>query len=94
MKRFTTETGSIYEVDETNKKIRRLSGNKDATGRQGDGDWKSYQGLVLKLNESALIFWTDEVKPFINGAIPATETSYVVSITESDSEQGWTIVTP
>ena len=94
MKRFTTETGSIYEVDETNKKIRRLSGNKDATGRQGDGDWKSYQGLVLKLNESALIFWTDEVKPFIKGAIPATETSYVVSITESDSEQGWTIVTP
>jgi hypothetical protein len=47
VKTFTTETGSVYELDSDQKRIRRLSGIKDPTVRQGlDGDWKDFASLM------------------------------------------------
>lgn len=46
MIKFTTETGSIYEMDEIDGRIRRLSGNHAPTSRQGeDGSWRNYHGI-------------------------------------------------
>lgn len=43
MKRFLTESGSIYEVDEENRRVRRLTGEHEPTPRQGpDGQWKDF----------------------------------------------------
>jgi len=46
MKLITTDSGSVYELDEDQKRIRRLSGAKPPTPRQGsDGEWRQYEGL-------------------------------------------------
>lgn len=46
MIKFRTYSGSVYELDQDNKRIRRLSGVKDPTPRQGaDGQWKTYVHL-------------------------------------------------
>lgn len=62
---FYTVSGSAYEVDSVNKRIRRLSGKANPTPRQGkDGEWRNYAELhpaPLKVGESALIVWGDDV---------------------------------
>jgi len=57
--RFTTQSGSIYEVDTEGKKIRRLEGKKNPTPRQGkDGEWRGYlNDLKVEVGESVLISW-------------------------------------
>lgn len=43
MIRFETESGSSYELDEANRRIRRLSGKRPPHRSQPpDGEWKSY----------------------------------------------------
>lgn len=40
---YTTETGSLYEVNYDEKKIRRVTGTHDPTNHQGkDGEWKDF----------------------------------------------------
>lgn len=56
---FLTETGSVYEIDEVGRRIRRLSGVKDPTPRQGkDGEWKSYFSTAM-VGKNFLIVWND-----------------------------------
>jgi hypothetical protein len=59
--RFITISGSTYEVDQDNKKIRRLKGKADPTPRQGqDGEWREYINLSpIKIGEAVLIQWAD-----------------------------------
>lgn len=59
--KFTTVTGSVYEVDTEGKKIRRLQGKKDPTPRQGkDGEWRGYlNDLEVKVGASVWIQWED-----------------------------------
>jgi len=59
--RFTTISGSLYEVDTENKKIRRLNGKKDPTPRQGkDGEWRGYLGeLSVTIGQPVWIIWAD-----------------------------------
>ncbi len=46
--KFTTVTGSVYELDTEAKRIRRLSGTADPTPRQGkDSEWKGYAFLTM-----------------------------------------------
>ena len=46
MLKFTTETGSQYEVDEERSRIRRTSGSNSPTVHMGkDGKWKKYQSI-------------------------------------------------
>jgi len=85
--KFKTLTGSTYEIDLTNKKIRRVSGLNDPTQRQGaDGDWRNYDEVIpspIEIDKSVVIYWGKDV-PLLSGspsnAIPVTMTSPVVSI--------------
>lgn len=86
---FKTQTGSVYEVDEQNKRIRRLSGLRSATPRVGDdGNWKPVIAVTqldlissIKVGQPALIQWTSEVKPLtILGGFPGTITSPITEI--------------
>ena len=91
--KFTTVSGSVYEVNTDSKQIRRLNGVKDPTPRQGpDGQWRAYSDITpVKVGNSVAIFWdqetallaeTEEALKSMPGAIaaPTTMTSTVMSI--------------
>ena len=72
--RFLT-MNSIYEVDEQNKRIRRLEGANDPTPNQGeDGVWREYFALQ-SVNGGYLIVWD-------YGGNRATLTSRVLEVIE------------
>ncbi len=76
---FSTEF-SVYEIDTENKMIRRLTGIRDATPRQGkDGEWKKY-GEISKIavGEKVVFMWAEE-----DGILKTTVTSQVVEIDAS-----------
>ena len=79
MIKFTTESGSQYELDEARLQIRRLSGSMSPTERQGsDGEWKSY-ALIYEspeIGKHVLIVWrvTEE------GIWQSTRTSPIVAL--------------
>jgi hypothetical protein len=77
---FVTSSGSSYEVCYESSRIRRLSGSRSPTERQGnDGDWKRYAAISqIALGEPVLVVWTDEVQPFREGDVLCTRTSAVV----------------
>lgn len=83
--KFTTASGSTYEVDKDNKQVRRLNGKNDPTPRQGqDGQWRKYADISVVVGDSAMIFWNRSDTPLLEGspevAIPGTITSTVISI--------------
>lgn len=92
--KFTTVSGSVYEADTTNKKIRRLTGKNDPTPRQGeDGQYKSYESLgsfpkalegkeELTVGQPAIIVWVQSEHKALSdeGGVKTTFTSDVVSI--------------
>lgn len=87
-----TESGSIYEVDRKNKRVRRMTGEKNPTPKMGkDGEWKVYAELQPNPPEVGvplLIIWevptTSEVKSAIAAMVevhvPTTLTSTIVAI--------------
>jgi hypothetical protein len=85
MIRFTTISGSCYEVDQENKLIRRLSGRNSPTHRQGkEGEYRKYAGISsIVVGNPVLIKWLSDT-PLLPGspeqAIPATMTSQVEEI--------------
>jgi hypothetical protein len=87
-KRIKTESGSVYELDHTQKRVRRLSGVRAPTARQhADGLWRTYDMIGrVRIGGSLLICWADEsVGPAAApGAFPGTVTSPVVEVTELD----------
>ena len=72
---FLTESGSVYQVDKTSNKIRRLSGLHDPLPIQGtDGEWKSYEEISsVVVDLPVLITWD-----FKNGL--ASMTSCVTAV--------------
>jgi hypothetical protein len=54
-----TTTGSLYEIDKPNNRIRRVSGEKPPTPRMAaDGTWRTYQALSpLQVGAQVLIVW-------------------------------------
>ena len=91
--KFTTYSGSVYEVNTDSKQIRRLNGVKDPTPRQGpDGQWRTYSDITpIKVGSSVAIFWagetallakTEELLKAVPGIIaaPTTTTSMVVNV--------------
>lgn len=93
--KFTTASGSVYEVNTDSKQIRRLNGVKDPTPRQGkDGQWRAYEEIFPdppRVGASLVIKWdsktdlTDEGKAFLEAVpagfvLPLTTTSTIVSI--------------
>jgi len=100
--KFITESGSVYQIDTANKKIRRLSGKNDPTPRQGaDGEYKSYEGFgsleeivagnegKLTVGHSAIIVWVQsEHEPLSEyGGTKTTFTSPIVEIIEDTDEK-------
>jgi hypothetical protein len=91
---FTTQSGSKYEVDTDNKRIRRLTGKNEPTRRQGvDGNWRNYDTIVpelITIGEQVAIFWTKDT-PLLDEtpeedrkiAVPTTITSAVVEMTNA-----------
>jgi hypothetical protein len=84
---FTTETGSVYEVDTEAKRIRRLTGEGKPTERVGDV-WRDYSDITtVALGYRVLVTWTKDV-PLLDttpagcGFVPSTLTSKVVSTSE------------
>jgi hypothetical protein len=84
--RFQTESGSLYEVNEIDKQVRRLNGASDPTPRQGkDGEWKHYDAILsgIEVGRSVMIVWTSDIQPPpVEGSLPTTITSPVVKIVE------------
>lgn len=83
-----TETGSLYELDNKEKRIRRMHGTKDPTPRQGkDGEWKQIKNAIQPVEGKEMIFlWRVDYGPNEYEAeivFRTTISSRVVSITES-----------
>ena len=63
--RFTTTTGSVYELDAVNNRVRRISGLHEPTPYQGvDGEWSEYRDTLSaappRIGEP-MFFWWDTV---------------------------------
>lgn len=55
---YLTEAGSVYQVDHEKKMVRRLSGTKSPTDRQGqDGEWKQFIGIAFGSNGRIFFEW-------------------------------------
>ena len=93
--KFQTLSGSVYEINTDSKKIRRVSGNKQATNRQGqDGDWREYQSIQpdpIEVGKELLIVWMpdtpllEETKEAMKAmhkpwVLPCTMTSTVMNV--------------
>lgn len=65
MLRFETESGSVYEVDILERRVRRLTGLNAPTPRVGkDGEWKTFT-LVSSITPGApvLFVWRFDEGP-------------------------------
>lgn len=87
MIRFTTETGSIYEVLPEEKKIRRASKTEaSGTTKRVSEEWKTYHSLSSILPDANVaIVWTDDEPPLDDTFLPGpvlktTITSPVASV--------------
>lgn len=66
---FSTETGSTYEIDLDQSRVRRLSNllGMPATACFGaDGDWRTFIAVTLwpySETQCGLAFWWDETAP-------------------------------
>src|ERR1700678_1470147 len=92
--KFITRSGSVYQVNTANKKIRRLEGKANATLHQGaDGEWKSYERISclsdmlagnegkIAVGEGVLIVWVQSEHADLL-ELKTTLTSDVVEIIE------------
>lgn len=86
MRGFTTLSGSVYEVDEPNKRIRRTYGTAPPTERQGeDGEWREYLSLdrVGDDEPHMLIVWRN-----VDGVLQSTVTSQIVEVFTEEQMHG------
>ena len=78
---FTTETGSCYRVDTRAQTIERLIGVGPPTLRVGAGARRYASIGAIGTGLPVLIMWGEHTKhKAVEGAMPATVTSCVVSI--------------
>lgn len=80
---FKTFTGSLYEVDHGEMRVRRIGGEKPPTARQGeDGEWTMIEEISpIEVGKSVIFVWKMEAD---NGLITlkTTVTSEVTEIVE------------
>ncbi len=80
---FTTASGSVYQVDTEDKRIRQIKGRmSERVNRNGNGQWVDFTEIDVRAGRSAFIVWPRDVAA-IDGREDATEittTSRVVSI--------------
>jgi len=84
---FKTISGSIYELNQEEKKIRRLYGLSTGSKRTGqDGEWKQYEDILpdnIIPGRQVIIIWSADK---VNGesVLRATETSLVKEIVKEE----------
>jgi hypothetical protein len=85
---FTTESGSVYEVDEAGHRMRRVTGEEPPTPRQGDdGAWKDYAVLSeVEVGKSVMIGWA--VMKAENGETVAVKVEATVTSPVSSCDAG------
>ena len=85
---LTTQSGSVYELDLDNKRIRRMVGKHDATERQGkDGEWKRFAGVSTpRLGEALLIIWRYDLDDEGRTVARSTMTSAVTHVNGVQSQ--------
>ena len=61
--KFKTVTGSLYEIDLPNNRVRRLTGTKAVTNHQNDdGDWQDYLEVSeVKVGVGVFITWRYDI---------------------------------
>jgi len=78
--RTVTTANSVYQINEADHMIRRVSGTADPTPRQGtDGAWQEYS-TIAPLLDGLMIVWG--INP--NGTAKATWTSKVMEDTNNE----------
>ena len=85
--KFVTVTGSLYELDLTGRKIRRLEGKGSPTPRQGkDGEWKDYVAVSIPcVGSPLLVTWRVDAEDGTTW-FRMTATSKILSIDEVTEE--------
>lgn len=85
MKRFTTISGSIYEVNLAQNKCRRLLGLQDPTTSQGqDGEWRQCK-LISPIEVGLpVVFVWETIMNSSDINLKSTMTSEVISINNVD----------
>lgn len=83
---FRTISGSSYEIDQENKKVRRLYGKLPSTDRQGqDGEWKSYKDLSdLTIGKPVVIVWDYATEDSGDILAKSTVTSLLLEIVNQE----------
>lgn len=63
--RFETESGSVYEVDLAERRVRRVCGKNAATRRMGtDGEWKTFVAMTpIVLGGPVMFTWRFDEGP-------------------------------
>ena len=74
-----TQSGSTYQLDQENKRVRRLHGTQAPTSFQRqDGEYREYIEIAgLEVGKSFVIVWKGREDGFVQ---PATITSPIVEI--------------
>lgn len=88
--KFVTITGSIYELDLSARRLRRLEGKLPPTPRQGvDGEWREYASVSIpRVGSSLLTTWRVVQDGDGFSVMQMTATSKILSIegmTEQDN---------
>ena len=83
MKVYTTRSGSVYYVDEENKRIRREG--REWTTERASVVWRQYIS-VYEMHKNLLIMWDKPTTPLLPGSPdaswPSTLTTQIVSMRE------------
>jgi hypothetical protein len=87
--KFTTETGSVYEVDPVLRLVRRVYGTSEPTPRVGkDGEWRTYLMIPTPaVGWPVTIAWGLVRQPDGYRIVQCTQTSPVASV---EPGQCWT----
>ena len=83
---FKTISGSIYEIDQNSKRIKRHYRKRSPTTRQENGDWRTYANASEVILGKPVLIWWDNDSPVLAlpGMSPGTLTSLVVEIFEGE----------
>lgn len=83
---FHTRSGSIYELDTSTKRARRLHGSSESV--RLTEDWRAYEDAFVEVGKTAWINWTSETPALTElGGMPATVTSIVMKVEGGTNEQ-------
>lgn len=75
--RFLTHTGSVFEVDQENKLIRRIPRKGNPTTTKEDNVWRKYVlHTPIEVDRSVTIWWDSDDKDLT----PTTTTSFITEI--------------